>query len=149
QLRLDGVPLSASAWQSRKARDLLRILVARRGRATARDELADLLWPEDDPEKRGPRLSVALSTLRAVLDPGRQAPPDQFVLAGRSGIALDVTHVELDLESFLGEAAHGLRLRDQGYLDEARTVLAAAERRYGGDLLEDEPYDDWAVPARE
>lgn len=32
---------------------------------------------------------------------------------------------------------------------DARAVLALAERRYQGDFLEDEPYDDWALPTRD
>src|SRR5262245_50232351 len=35
----DGVPVPATAWQSKKARTLLKILVARRGRSTPRELL--------------------------------------------------------------------------------------------------------------
>jgi DNA-binding SARP family transcriptional activator len=45
--------------------------------------------------------------------------------------------------------SHGFALRDLGRCDEARSVLAAAERRYSGDFLENEPYEDWSVAARE
>ena len=66
-----GEPVPATQWQSRKARDLLRILVARRGRPVPRGELSELLWPDDDPERTGHRLSVLLSIVRGVLDPFR------------------------------------------------------------------------------
>jgi two-component SAPR family response regulator len=138
-----------SMWQSRKARDLLRILVARRGRAIARDEVTELLWPSGDPKRLAHRLSVALSTVRSVLDPDRVADADQFVLADRSGIALEVGNVIVDLELFLDEVAHGLALRDRGLDGDARAALAAAERRYAGDFLENEPYEDWSLAARE
>ena len=32
-----GIPVPADAWKSKKARDLLKILAARRGRPVARD----------------------------------------------------------------------------------------------------------------
>jgi DNA-binding SARP family transcriptional activator len=146
---VEGTPVPA--WRSRKARDLLRILLSRRGRPIARERLIDLLWHGDDEDQArlAHRLSVALSTLRGVLDPGRRAPSDHFVLADGCGVALDVGHVSIDLELFLGEAAHGLRLREKGTMADTRAVLASAERRYTGDFLADEPYEDWAGSTRE
>jgi DNA-binding SARP family transcriptional activator len=149
ELSVDGVPVTMSMWQSRKARDLLRVLVARRGRATAREELTDLLWPGEDSERLSHRLSVALSTVRSVLDPDRGTDADHFVLADHAGIVLRLEHLAVDLELFLSEAAHGLALRDRGQLGEAQAALAAAEHRYTGDFLENEPYEDWSVAARE
>ena len=63
-----GAPVPRSAWRSRKARDLLKMLVARHGRPVSREALIEALWPEEDPVRCANRLSVALSTLRGVLD---------------------------------------------------------------------------------
>ncbi|TCB96845.1 hypothetical protein E0H26_14665 [Micromonospora zingiberis] len=149
ELVVNGAPVPATAWQSRKARDLLRILAARRGRAVSREQLGELLWPGQDPARVGHRLSVALSTLRAVLDPERRAATDHFVVAAHASLALDTDHAELDVEEFLTESAHGLRLAGQGEFDDARATLLLAERRYQGDFLEDEPYDDWSRATRD
>lgn len=146
---VNGREVAAAGWQSRKARDLLRILAARRGRAVAREQLGELLWPDQDPGRVSHRLSVALCTLRAVLDPDRREPADHYVIAAPGSLALDVAHLELDVEEFLTEAAHGFRLAEQGEIDGARATLAYAERRYQGDFLEDEPYDDWSPPTRD
>ncbi|WP_155370822.1 BTAD domain-containing putative transcriptional regulator [Catellatospora vulcania] len=148
EVLIDEAP--GPAWRSRKAQDLLRILVARRGRRVAREELAGLLWPDDDDHQAvAHRLSVALSTLRSVLDPDRRLPSDHYVFATSTALAADPAHLDIDLDTFLGEAEIGRRLHEQRRFAEAREVLAAAERRYVGDVFEDEPYDDWAVPARE
>ena len=56
-----GVAVPHQAWQSRKARDLLKILVAHRGAPVARDQLCEHLWPQVDPARAGNRLSVAVS----------------------------------------------------------------------------------------
>lgn len=147
---VDDEPLAASAWQSRKARDLLRILVARRGRRVAREELAALLWPDDaDVQRVAHRLSVALSTLRAVLDPDRRQPPDHYVAATPAALSANVSQLDIDLEVFLAEVEAGRGLVERQRPDEAREVLAAAVRRYAGDAFEDEPYDDWSIPVRE
>ena len=72
----DGEVVLATAWQSKKARDLLKILVARRGRPTTRETFFELLWPDEDPEPLGNRLSVAQATVRSVLDPERTYPAE-------------------------------------------------------------------------
>jgi ATP/maltotriose-dependent transcriptional regulator MalT/DNA-binding SARP family transcriptional activator len=145
----EGVPVPRSAWRSRKARDLLKMLVARRGRPVSRDALIEALWPEEDPALCANRLSVALSTLRGVLDSERRFDADHFVVSIAGAVSLDLDHVAVDLEAFLEEAAAGLALHDEGRADEAHARLSAAEAAYAGDLLEEDLYEDWAVAARE
>jgi ATP/maltotriose-dependent transcriptional regulator MalT/DNA-binding SARP family transcriptional activator len=142
-----GAVVAASSWQSRKARDLLKVLVCRQGRPIHREQLMELLWPDEDPSRTGNRLSVALSTVRAVLDPQREKPPDHYVRA--DGDAITLTGVDVDVERLLEHAAAGLRKVRQGALVEARAHLEAAELTYRGDLLEADPYADWAVDLRE
>ena len=144
----DGAPLADADWQSRKARDLLKILVARRGRATPREYLMETLWPDDDPSRLSNRLSVAMSTLRAVLDPAKTVTADAFVAATRESIALS-RDVVVDIEIFVKEAEGGLALRSAGRADDARESLEHAESLYGGDFLDEDPYADWAVGLRE
>jgi DNA-binding SARP family transcriptional activator len=55
----------------------------------------------------------------------------------------------VDLETFLAEAAHGLGLRERGRRGDAFAALVAVDRRYSGDFLENEPYEDWSVATRE
>jgi ATP/maltotriose-dependent transcriptional regulator MalT/DNA-binding SARP family transcriptional activator len=145
----DGAAVPRSAWRSRKARDLLKMLVARHGRPVSRDALIEGLWPEEDPARCANRLSVALSTLRGVLDPERHFAADRFVVSSAGAVSLDLDHVAVDLEAFLEEAAAGLALHDAGRTAQAHARLAAAEAAYAGDLLEEDLYEDWAVAARE
>ncbi|MGW5556531.1 BTAD domain-containing putative transcriptional regulator [Micromonospora sp. NPDC003944] len=149
EVHLDGHPVPASQWQSRKARDLVRILVARRGRPVPRGELCELLWPDDDPDRTGHRLSVLLSIVRGVLDPTKTYAPDHFLVADQACIALDVNRLRVDVEEFLAHVAHARRLVERGALAEGRTVLLSADRQYRADAFEDEPYADWSGPLRE
>jgi DNA-binding SARP family transcriptional activator len=142
------VPVPGTEWQSRKARALLKILVARRGHPVPREYLMEVLWPREDPARTANRLSVALSTVKSVLDPERRRP-DRLVHASKSTIALDTAHIAVDLEHFLAGAAEGLRLAREHRDDDALEVLAAAETAYAGDFLEEDPYEDWAIPVRE
>jgi DNA-binding SARP family transcriptional activator len=124
------------------------MLVARRGRPVPRDELIEALWPEEDLEKTTHRLSVALSTVRSVLDPEKQFGQEWFVGADRNSVWLQTEHVVVDVMRFLELAADALTRR--GFGDpEAVTMLRRAEAAYAGDFLEEDVYEDWSTSLRE
>jgi len=140
-------PVGADRWRSQKARDLLKVLIARRGRPVPRELLMETLWPEEDPAPLSNRLSVALSTVRGVLDPERRFEPDRFVAADRHAAWL--ADLEVDVEEFLAAARDGLAAYAKGEQDQALALLTSAEVTYAGDFLEEDRYEDWAVPLRE
>ncbi len=145
---VDGSAVPVSAWQSKVARDVLAMLVANRGKAVHREVLMDRLWPEDDPTKAANRLSVALTTIRNVLDPGRAR--SSGLVTDRDTVALDLRAVAVDVDEFLATARRGLSMLRIGEgPDHALAVLRSAEGMYVGDFLEDHPYDEWAIPLRE
>jgi DNA-binding SARP family transcriptional activator len=109
----------------------------------------DALWPEEDPLKVRNRLSVALSTLRGVLDPDKRFDPDYFVRADRDCVSVDLDTLVVDVEIFVHEANAGLALRASAQSGAANERLEYAESLYAGDFLEEDPYEDWAVTLRE
>ncbi len=137
----DGAPVAATAWQSKKARDLLKILVSRRGRPATREELIALLWPDDDSANASNRLSVLLSTLRSVLDPAA-------LVTDRCTVRLDLDEVETDVESFAVRATEALDAWRQRRPDGVAR-LARAEASYTGEFCEEDVYEGWAVHLRE
>ncbi|MEV0457967.1 AfsR/SARP family transcriptional regulator, partial [Catellatospora methionotrophica] len=149
EVELAGQVVPASSWQSRKARDLLRILVGRRGRPVPRGELSELLWPDGDGQRTGHRLSVLLNIVRGVLDPARAHPADHHLTADQGSIALNTATTGVDVEDFLDQVARGRRLVEQEALAQARLILLAADQLYRADAFEDEPYAEWAGPLRE
>jgi ATP/maltotriose-dependent transcriptional regulator MalT/DNA-binding SARP family transcriptional activator len=149
RLYRDGTVVPNSAWQSRKARDLFKLLVARAGRSTTREALIESLWPEDDPARTANRLSVALSVLRTVLDPGHEHAHEHYLRTGRDAIALQPGRIVCDIDGFLAEAEAGLAAARAGRREEAFELLEAAEAGYGGDFAEDDLYEEWAIGPRE
>ncbi|MGD1053266.1 MAG: tetratricopeptide repeat protein, partial [Candidatus Dormibacteria bacterium] len=143
-----GQMVRPSEWQSKRARELLKLLVARRGRPASRAYLMEAMWPDEDPDKLANRLSVALTTVRTVLDPERRSSCD-YLVADKDSVALNVGVIDIDLEGFLAAATEGLAGVRRGDLEAALPALEAAAAAYCGDFLEENPYDDWAVPARE
>jgi DNA-binding SARP family transcriptional activator len=137
----NGVPVPTAAWKSKKARDLLKILVARR-RPTPRDQLMDLLWPEVSPAVASNRLSVLLSTVRDVLQP---YPVGDGSLVSTGGVVwLNRAKVSVDVDEFLTQAAAALDAH-RAEAPDATARLTAAVTAHTGDFLEDDPYHEWAL----
>ncbi len=121
---VDDREVETGEWGSRRARTLLKRLAVARGRPVSRDELFQLLWPDEpDPSKLGPRLSVQLSAVRRVLHGGVAATSDS--------VRLDIDTVGLDLDDWFA-------------VDDDAAIVAG----YAGMLLPDDIYDDWSEPFR-
>jgi tetratricopeptide (TPR) repeat protein len=128
EVLVDGVAVPAETWQSRRARELLRLLVCRRGRAIPRMEICEALWPDDDPDRTTHRLSVLLSIVRGVV--GSDA-----LITDQACVALDSTRVQVDVEQFLAAIGDAVALHERGaepdaasLRDEARAALLQALR---------------------
>ncbi len=143
-----GESVPRTAWQSRVAREILWMLLAVRGRPLNREVIMERLWPENDPAKASNRLSVALSTVRKVLDPDGGSGRD-YIDADREAVRFDIDQAEVDVETFLDDSRRGRSLFLAGDRDRGLGLLLAAEERYAGEFLEEEPYADWAVSLRE
>jgi ATP/maltotriose-dependent transcriptional regulator MalT/DNA-binding SARP family transcriptional activator len=143
-----GEPVALTEWKSKKARDLLKILITRRGRPIPRDALMEALWPGGDPTAVANRLSVALSTIRRILTPDRPHERSAVVVVG-DAITLNLSRVLVDLETFFSDAETGLALLQRGGRDDALEILRSAEEAYVGDFLEEDLYEDWAAAMRE
>ena len=142
EVLVDGVAVPAELWQSRRARELLRLLVCRRGRAVPRLTICEMLWPDDDPDRTAHRLSVLLSIVRGVLGAGA-------LIADQNCVALDPTRVEVDVEQFLADVRDAAVLRKRGADREAATLLAEAVDSYVDEPFADAPYDDATTALRD
>ena len=145
----DGELVRISEWQSKRARELLKLLIARRGRPATRSYLMEALWPGEDPDRVANRLSVALTTVRGVLDPQRRFPPEHFVMADKDAVSLNLDAIDIDVERFLSATADGADRLRRGEITQGLPILRSAAAIYAGDFLEENPYDDWTASVRE
>lgn len=138
-----GVP---ARWQSRKARQLLKILVARRGAAVRRETLMHLLWPDEAPARLANRFSVASTVIRRALDPEGTHPSDAYLESRGGLVRLRTAAIDIDVERFLAQAECSLTPQPDSSLERERFVATLA--LYGGDPLADEPAELWAEDLR-
>ena len=131
-------------FRTQKTAVLLAFLAYHNTQSHSRELLIDMLWPDKTPEAGRNSLSMALSSLRSLLEreEGKE-PGSRVVLAGRTNVGLDPLRVTTDTGLF--EAA--LAKRTTGSEERMRSLEEAA-RLYQGVLLPGY-YEEWILAERE
>lgn len=136
-------------WLQQRPGQLLKYLVCERNRVVHAEEIAEALWPAAG--RHGVNnVRHFMHTLRARLEPDRgKGVESSFVVTVQGGYALNRRRVRVDADDFERAVSQGLAAATRG--DDALAVkaLAHALELYRGDLLEDEPYAEWAYPERD
>jgi len=140
----DGNEVPASAWQYRNsARTLLKVLALQPDHRLHREQVVDILWPESDVDAASARLRKSLHALRHALEPDLPPrAPSRFLTTDNQLLQLSSAAVWIDVDAFQTQAAVGL---SSGRTDD----LEAALNTYGGELLPEDRYEDWAAVKRE
>jgi DNA-binding SARP family transcriptional activator len=133
-----------SHFETRKTSTVLARLALLPNRDHPREELVELLWPDEDPNATRPRLRQALAVLRRVLEP-EGVPEGSVLIADRSNVRLNSEAATTDLREF----QDALQVAARSVVPEDRVQsLSRAVALYRGDLLPGF-YDDWIIPERE
>ncbi len=144
----NGEPLPEAAWHTQQAKQVLKVLVLARGRPVASDRLMEWLWPGANPTSTATTLRSTVHALRRALEPDRPSRvPSRYIITRAPGYAFEPgpdTWVDIyAFEELLDRAAQtrhtGQRMR----------LLREALDLYRGDLLEEDPYAEWAIAERE
>jgi len=126
-----------------RPKQVLEILLTARGHRVPTDRLADLLWGEQLPQNAAGSLQTFVSVLRRHLASDRERARELVVTEAEAyRFATDL--VELDLDQFD-------RLLERSAHEPTRSARRSLEEALGlvrGEVLEDEPYADWAQGLR-
>jgi LuxR family transcriptional regulator, maltose regulon positive regulatory protein len=135
ELTRGGRPVAIGPGQPAQ---LLKMVAVSGGRLPA-ERAIETLWPEADP-------AAGRNRLRTVLVRLNQAAAD---VIRREGEQLTLgAGIRVDLAQFHTEARQALALRS-GNPGAAVAVARSAIARYRGDLLPDDPYEEWTDEPRE
>ena len=127
-----GAAVPDAAWRLRKAKELVKLLALADGHRLHREQAMDKLWPDRDPAAAANNLNQAVHAARKALGAGAITLLDGV-------LRLDA---DLDVEAFEHAAAEARRER-------SGTACRRALALYGGELLPENRYDDWASLERE
>ena len=128
----DGAPVPDSAWRLRKAKDLVKLLALAEGHRLHREQAMDALWPDRGPDSAANNLNQAVHAARRALG------SDAITLV--DGVLR--LEAEVDVDAFERAARDA---RSAGTPQAGRRAVAL----YGGELLPENRYDDWASTDRE
>jgi DNA-binding SARP family transcriptional activator/tetratricopeptide (TPR) repeat protein len=121
EVLVDSQPIPADAWPQRRAADLVKLLALADGHRLARDEVLEALWPQLGADAAAANLHKAASYARRALG-------DRGAVVLRGGVVklAPFAEVTTDVERF----------------------EAGDDSAYGGELLPDEPYEQWTLGPR-
>src|SRR5579862_2060118 len=130
-------------FRTRRTASLLAYLAFHLRRSHPREGLAELFWPEAEPEAGRNSLKTALSSLRRQIEPPGTASGSVLV-ATSADVRLNPETLRVDTVEFQETLEKAGVERPPA--EQAKLLLAAAEM-YGGELLPGF-YDDWIHPRR-
>ena len=127
-----GEPLDDASWRLRKGRDLVKLLALAPGHRMHREQLMFALWPDREPAAAANNLNQVVHAARRVLGPPAIELREELL----------TLHASVDVEQFERGAAQAREARSAG-------AYRAALALYGGELLPENRYEDWARERRE
>jgi DNA-binding SARP family transcriptional activator len=144
-------PVEGEEWGGQKPRSLLKLLLTRPGRAFSKDEIVEALWPGVSLQDADRRLRITVSLLRRALEPELGRGSDShYVLSRRPGYTFDErADCEVDTWEFEKHRQRAGGAQETGELDGAIGEYRKALELASGEFLAEEPYEDWAMEARE
>lgn len=131
-------------WYLRKAKNLLKLLALASNHRLHRGQLTDTLWPELDGDAATNNLHKALHVARRVLEPNLPAKtPSSYLHMSGEFVSLECEgSLWIDAEAFRQSAQKAQVAQDPAAYEEALAL-------YGGELLPEDRYEDWASRPRE
>ncbi len=143
-----GKSLATEKWhRKQQALTLLKLLVARVGRAVPREVLSEWLWPEADERSGRERLKVTMYALRHQL---RAAGLNEEVIETVDGAyLLRREAVWIDVEAFDRCITDGSAHQRQEQWENALHSYGEAQRLYRGDYMEENIHADWCAEERD
>src|SRR6185437_5635663 len=132
-----GVPVAEAGWKRRHAAAVVKVLALAPGRRLHREQVIDLVWPDDTIAEAVPTLHKAAHYARRAI-----GVPDSVVLRGDQVVLYPGGSVTVDAVQFEDLARRALAAGDAAA---ARDALAL----YGGELLPADRYEEWAEIRRE
>jgi DNA-binding SARP family transcriptional activator/TolB-like protein len=140
---VDGEPVDERRWQRRKAKTLIKLLAVEPHHQMHREQLAEMLWPELDPETSLANLHKIIHAARRALEPQlQQGARSSFINTEGQQVILCASNLIIDAEVFEQTLSAAFKSNDPNDYEAGLAV-------YKGDLLIEDPYEDWAAVKRE
>jgi LuxR family maltose regulon positive regulatory protein len=150
QLFRGELQVPSTSWRREKARHLFQILLSNRQDPLDRDQLAEYLWPDQNPETSQRNFRITLNTLYQVLEPDRE-PGSESAYILREGTTYRLrpkADIWIDAQTFENAVSQANQFVETNPED-AILKMEEAMKLYHGKYLPDCRYEGWAAIERE
>jgi DNA-binding SARP family transcriptional activator/Flp pilus assembly protein TadD len=144
RILVDGRAIEERQFTRRKPKQLIKLLALQPYYQLHREQAMELLWPDSDPELAANNLHKAIHMARHALEPSLKSVADShFILTQGQQVLLRAPgRLWIDVEEFEQSVTAAKGGSDVKAYEEARAL-------YGGELLTEDRYEDWAAARRE
>src|SRR3954454_1228683 len=129
---VDGSPVEPAAWRLKKARELVKLLALADGHRLHREQAMDALWRDRAPAAAANNLHQTVHAARRALGADAIEVRDELLRL----------RADVDVDRFERAVLEARRAR-------APAAYRAALAAYGGELLPENRYEDWAAGRRD
>jgi DNA-binding SARP family transcriptional activator len=136
EVSVNGAVIPEADWRRRTAASLVKILALAPARRLHREQVMELLWPNEPPRDAAPKLHKAAHYAR------KAAGGDAVVLRNDVALLFPASDLTVDVAVFD-------ELSQRAIADGDPAAARAAIARYAGELLPDDRYEEWAAERRE
>jgi DNA-binding SARP family transcriptional activator len=137
-------------WHSKPAKLLFAFLLIKGVSTVNKEELMEILWPGRPPASSAGNLKTVVHQLRETLRPlFDSVETDPIVFKEGRYVINPAIEFNIDFLEFDRHWKQGKKFEREGKRAEAKAEYELAEALYKGDLLAEEPYQDWTIPYRE
>jgi DNA-binding SARP family transcriptional activator/tetratricopeptide (TPR) repeat protein len=132
-----GVQVAEAGWQRRHAAAVVKVLALAPGRRLHREQVIDLIWPDDTIAAAVPKLHKAAHFARRAI-----GVPGAVLLRGDQVVLCPGAIITVDAVQFEELARRALSSHDAVAASQALAL-------YGGELLPADRYEEWTEARRE
>lgn len=144
RISVNGQVVADSQFTRRKPKQLLKLLALNPHHQLHREQAMEFLWPDSEPESATNNLHKAIHMVRRALQPDLKSAADSdFIETQSQQIHLTAPgRLWIDVDEFEERVLAARRTNSVEAYEEARAS-------YGGELLTEDRYEDWAAVRRE
>jgi LuxR family transcriptional regulator, maltose regulon positive regulatory protein len=134
-------------WQREKGKELFQLFITV-NELISKEEILQILWPNQDIKNADRDFKVALNSLHHVLEPMRKARAAPFFII-REGVFYGLNpHAKIELDTIQFQTLIQNALNET-YQEKALPLLEKGLKLYQGEYLPERRYDDWCISKRE
>jgi TolB-like protein/two-component SAPR family response regulator/Tfp pilus assembly protein PilF len=150
EVLVDGKEITEEGWIRRRNQTLFKILVTHAGQVLSQDQLIEALFAGENPRKAIQNLYARISQIRRVLEPDlKKGASSQFVVRrGQGYLFTPGATCVIDALQFEQEAKDASNLAESGDWVGAVEAFELARKRYKGEYLPADRYEEWAAARR-